>query len=284
MKRCVLVGYPLDHSLSPLMQSAAFKATGLSHKFEYRAWPLRSEKLSWLINAMKHGEIHGANVTMPHKSKILEHSLTLSHSAISVGCVNTLFLDDNQVVGCNTDLSGFIKAIEESGITIKGQRATVIGSGGAARAVLVGLARLGVQKVTVFNRSRTKAKELTKQMGNEYEARFCSHGLRNIMEKLGESMLLVNCTPIGMRGHAINQTPIPSTLLAEIPVVMDLVYNPIHTRLLREARDAGCRTISGERMLVYQGAASFEIWTGKKAPVEVMHKTVLGALKGADEE
>ncbi len=280
MKRYVVVGYPLEHSLSPLMHNAAFAAAGLSHEFEYGACPMKKNRLSLLVKAIVDGKIHGANVTMPHKSAILNYLAILHDDAMSAGCVNTVFLDNGTVTGCNTDIPGFMRSIMESEVPVKGERATVVGSGGAAKSVLIGLSKLGIREVTVFARSMTKARRLADLVVSKYGIEFDYHDLQSIVKRSRSSALLVNCTPIGMRGHSIDRTPIPKSVLKNTQTVMDLVYNPIHTRLLGEAKETGCHTISGENMFVYQGATSFEIWTGKKAPIEVMRKTVQRALQG----
>jgi shikimate dehydrogenase len=138
--------------------------------------------------------------------------------------------------------------------------------------------------LTVFNRWLSNVIGLARMMQTECQIEVDCHSLARIHEKFPESDIVVNCTPIGMKGHSIDQTPVPSSLLNRVDVAMDLVYNPIHTRFLDDAQTAGCLAITGETMLVYQGAASFEIWTGRCAPVEVMKAIVLSALTGKSDE
>ncbi len=268
--------------MSPVMHNAAFSALGLSNEFEYRACVLEGARLPDLVQSILTGQLQGANITIPYKSRIIEHVPVVSNIGFAVGSVNTLYREKGTVVGCNTDVRGFERAIEEADVSLQTKKATLIGAGGAARAVSFSLARSGLKELTIFNRSLPKARSLANLVRMRSRTEVKCHNLERIENKLAESSLLVNCTPVGMTGHSSDNTPIPAEVLSRVDIVMDLIYNPLRTQLLRKAQESGCKTINGLTMLVQQGAASFEIWTGKKAPINVMKKAVLKALKGGN--
>ncbi|MFW9801710.1 MAG: shikimate dehydrogenase [Candidatus Thorarchaeota archaeon] len=281
MKRVVIVGYPLGHSLSPVMHNAALTELGLDDEFKYEAMPLSSNELRGFVESVRRREIEGASITIPHKTKVMTYLSTISSEGLAVGAVNTLHRKDGLVIGSNTDIQGFTEAIRENGLDPQGINAVILGAGGAARSVAYGLTEAGVARLGIFNRTVDAANRLASVMPRGRLLKVRS-GAKPTKDDLEHSDLLVNCTPVGMAGYSPEESPIESSLLSSSVVVMDLVYNPLRTKLLMEADEAGCKTIDGVGMLVHQGAIAFQLWTGKKAPVEVMKDTVLRALVGND--
>jgi shikimate dehydrogenase len=281
VKQLVIVGYPLGHTLSPIMHNAALDALDLGEKFHYDAYPLQRDELTQFVQSIRSGTLVGANITIPYKTQIMSFLSSFSPESLAVGAVNTLYRDDNQVVGCNTDVTGFREALRGNGVDVQELRATILGAGGAAKAVAYSLIEGGVKKLQILNRTPAHAQILVESLRGHKDIEIGWIQIPTSLKKLPESDLLVNCTPIGMNGHSITETPLPKTLLSEGIVVMDLIYNPKQTRLLREAERAGCKTIDGVDMLVHQGAASFELWTGERAPIEIMRNAVLETLGGS---
>jgi shikimate dehydrogenase len=280
VKRIVVAGYPLGHSLSPVMHNAALSELGLSDEFTYEAWILESDQLPTLVESIRGGELEGANITIPYKTRVMSYIAIISDIGQAVGAVNTLYRESNDVAGCNTDVVGLTKAIEETGVILRGLSVAILGAGGAAKAVAFALVQAGVDKLFIANRSLPSAERLAKAVGRHKQTGVSFGDVTGSERRLSDSDLIVNCTPVGMKGHSINETPLEKHHLSEGQTVMDLVYNPLQTKFLKEANEMGCETIGGAGMLVHQGAASFEMWTGKAAPVEVMRKAVLRALRG----
>ncbi|MFQ5834008.1 MAG: shikimate dehydrogenase [Candidatus Thorarchaeota archaeon] len=283
MKLLVVVGHPLGHSMSPVMHNASLAAMDLKHEYRYEARPLLKDELPALVESIRTGALEGANITIPYKTEVMTHLTTISEEGLAVGSVNTLYRNDDGVTGCNTDIEGFDEALREQDVDPRGLSATILGAGGAAKAVAFALAEAGVRRLDILNRTQVKAEELATaiERGRNIEIRVGA--LPTSKHELQESDLLVNCTPVGMRDHSINGTPLRGSLLRKELVVMDLVYNPLRTRFLKEAEEAGCKTIDGSGMLVHQGAASLELWTGREPPIEIMRGAVLEALGGRHE-
>jgi shikimate dehydrogenase len=257
-----IIGHPVGHSLSPAMHNAAFMAMGLNAA--YLAFDVTD--LDAALAGIRGLGIKGVSVTIPHKEAVLRFLDEIDPVAHKIGAVNTIVNRSGHLSGMNTDCTGALSAIEEV-IPVRGRKVLVLGAGGAARAVCAGLADRGAA-VHVANRTPERAMALAKAFGLTWSG----------FERLGdiEADILINTTSIGMR-PGYNETPMAKGLLMSFEVVMDIVYSPLKTRLLKEAEDAGCKTINGLRMLLYQAEAQFEIWTGQKAPREAME----GALKTA---
>ncbi|MHA2004658.1 MAG: shikimate dehydrogenase [Candidatus Thorarchaeota archaeon] len=279
MKRLVVVGYPLGHSLSPAMHNAALAELGIEDEFRYEAMPLPSDALPGLVASIRSRELEGANITIPYKTVVMTYLSTISSEGLAVGAVNTLHREDSLVIGSNTDIRGFTEAIRERGLSPRGINAVILGAGGAAKSVAYGLAVSGAAKLGIFNRTKDAAKRLAAEIGRDRQVEVRA-GSIPIREDLKESDLLINCTPVGMTGHSIDSSPLEPSMLPSDLVVMDLVYNPLRTKLLTEAEKAGCKTIDGVGMLVHQGAVGFQLWTGKNAPIKVMREAVLQTLEG----
>ena len=280
MKQLVIVGHPLSHTLSPIMHNTAFKALGLNEEYHYDTRPLLREDLPDFVQSIRNGEIEGGNITIPYKTQIMSLLSSFSTESIVLGAVNTLYRDKGQVVGCNTDVVGFTQALKAKGVDVQGFRAIILGAGGAAKAVAYALIEGGVERLVVLNRTHAHAQFLVDSFHSRKNVEISWVPIPNSKEEMPESDLLVNCTPVGMSGHSPTETPLNASLFSKNMVVMDVVYNPQKTRFLEDAQRVGCKTIDGVDMLVYQGAASFELWTGEKPPVEIMRSAVLEALGG----
>lgn len=254
-----LIGNPVEHSFSPVMHNAAFKKTGLN--YIYTAFKVLD--VGNAVKGIKALGIGGVNVTMPHKIAIIGYLDRLDRNAKKIGAVNTVVNKNGKLVGYNTDSIGAVKALEER-IKLRGKRIALIGAGGAGRAIAVGLSKKKVE-IIIADRSEKKAKSLAAKTKSSF-ARISELGKLN-------NDILINATPAGMKPN-INSMAVPASVLKRSMLVFDIVYEPVETKLLRAAKKKGCRTINGLEMLVRQGAASFELWTGKKAPVDVMRKAI----------
>lgn len=267
--RVVLIGHPVAHSFSGAMQQAAFDAAGIDARYEL--WDRRQIDLAAAVAELRGDEFLGANVTVPHKEHVVPLVDRLTEDAQATGAVNVISREGKKLIGHNTDVPGFKAALDKLVGRQKMPRyAVVLGAGGAARAVLFSLITEGFQRVVIFNRHLHKGEALVRHFG-----RSASHmDLRampwheSVLEaELAKTKLLVNATSVGLTP---GETPISAELLPPDLLVMDLIYNPPQSQLLKDAAAARCVIMNGEQMLLQQGALSFELWTGKAAPVEVM--------------
>ena len=275
-KVCGIIGDPIEHSMSPVMHNAAFEALGLD--YAYLPFHVRQEELPGAVVGIRALNVVGLNVTIPHKVAVIPLLDKLDPLAEKVGAVNTIVKENGKLVGYNTDAPGFMQALRSKGIDLEGKNILILGAGGASKGISFILAEAGASLV-ILNRTLTRAEELASQIAQYYhrkpEAMTLSE--ENLARGLDEVDVLVNTTSVGMVPD-VNQTPVPARLLNPNLVVCDIVYNPLETRLLREARAAGARTIDGLDMLVWQGALAFEKWTGQKAPFAVMKQAAVKAL------
>ena len=258
-----VMGDPVSHSLGPVMHNRAFAYTG--YNGVYLAFQVTD--LTAAISGMKTLGFKGASITIPHKVAVMEHLDELDDNAKKIGAVNTIINRRKRLCGYNSDCLGAMQALKEK-TDITGKKVAIIGSGGAARAIGFGILSEG-GKVTIFSRSAKKGERLATDLGSDY------HPLSEFTK--ASCQIFINTTPVGMLPDT-EAMPIPRKVIAKETVVMDIVYNPLKTRLLKEAQDIGCITVDGVAMFVYQGAFQFELWTGKKAPIDIMTKTVLDAL------
>lgn len=272
-KLCCLIGHPVAHSVSPQMHNAAFEALKLN--YVYLAFDVVEEDLGRAVEGLKALGAAGFNVTIPHKVSVIRFLDDLDESAEIVGAVNTVVIRGEVARGYNTDVHGVEEALRKRRMRAA-KPALVIGAGGAARAAVAAALKLGHGKVVIANRTIEKAMELAgwvNSMGGEAE--YC--GLEEAGRAAAECGLIVNATSMGMHPR-IDETPLRRWEIPCDSIVLDLVYNPLRTRLLREAEAAGAEAVSGLEVLVYQGAKAFELWTGHEAPIEVMREAALRAL------
>lgn len=274
-----LLGYPLSHSISPAFQQAAFDHYGLP--IRYDLWPTSLEELEAKVSKLRGPDYLGANVTVPHKERIPALIDDIDHLAYAVGAVNTIVRNGRLLVGYNTDVFGFIKSLEEAGcFDPKDRRALLLGAGGAARAAAFALVTAGVASLTIANRTVERAESLARDVGDVAKGVTVVHATGvPLSEAVADVELIVNSTSVGMNhGGADGRTLLDAGLIPSGALVYDMVYNPSETPLMREAGKAGARTLGGLMMLIYQGAAAFELWTGRDAPVEIMVRAGQQAL------
>jgi shikimate dehydrogenase len=259
-----VLGDPVAHSLGPVMHNTAFDETG--YNGAYLAF--RVKDIGKAVTGIKALGIKGASITIPHKLSVMDFLDELDDTAENIGAVNTLVNRDGVLTGYNSDGIGAVKALLEK-TAIKDKNVVILGAGGAARAIGFSVLAEG-GRVTIINRSPDKGEKLAGALGADFQP---ISALSQI-----DCHILINTTPVGMLPD-IDAMPVRKQDLDHTMVVMDIVYNPLKTRLLRAAETIGCRIIDGVSMFVYQGAFQFELWTGMRAPVEVMKKAVLNALK-----
>jgi shikimate dehydrogenase len=276
-KRVVLIGHPVAHSLSGAMQQAAFDTLGIDASYEL--WDRAPIALAEAIAELRTDEFLGANVTIPHKERVVPQVDRLTEEAHATGAVNTLTKEGRKLIGHNTDVPGFKVALDQLvGRQKMPRNAIVLGAGGGARAVVYGLIREGFQRVIVFNRHLHRAESMVKHFGrsaSHMDLRAMPWHESIIEAELSKAKLLVNATSIGLTA---DETPIPAEILSPELLVLDVIY--AETRLLRDAAAAGATTSDGETMLLHQGAAAFTLWTGQPAPLEVMGEALRKARAG----
>lgn len=276
-KRVVLIGHPVAHSLSGAMQQAAFDASGIDAKYEL--WDRPPIALADAIAEVRGDGYLGANVTIPHKERVVPLIDKLTEEAQATGAVNTLTREGRRLVGHNTDVPGFTVALDKLvGRQKMPRQAVVLGAGGGARAVVYGLIRAGFQRVIVFNRHLHRAEGLVRFFGKsaahmDLKAQPWHESI--IESELARTKVLVNATSIGLNDDT---SPIPGELITGDLLVLDLIYK--RTRLLRDAESAGAAAHDGETMLLHQGAAAFTLWTGQPAPLQVMADALAAARAG----
>ncbi len=274
---CGIIGDPIEHSMSPVMHNAAFKNEGVD--YVYLPFRVKKEELGKAIEGMRALNIRGLNITIPHKVAVIQFLDELDPLADKIGAVNTIVNNDGVLTGYNTDATGFLQALLERGIEPRGKSVVILGAGGASRAISFILAERG-SSLVILNRTWDKAKVCADRISEIFQSEATALKLNreNLAAALSQADILVNATSVGMSPN-INETPVTSNLLKPSLVVFDIVYNPIKTRLQREAEAAGATVISGLDMLVWQGALAFEKWTGLKAPVGVMREKVIDVLQ-----
>lgn len=266
-----LIGYPVKHSLSPLMHNAAFKALNLDASYEL--FELKPQELETFFKTLPQKNISGLNVTIPYKEQVFPFLDKVSEQAELIGAVNTINISGGKLEGFNTDGDGFLRHLKDDlGFDPEGKNISVIGAGGAARAITVTLSRAGSKRVFIYDIEKSKSEKLISHLKRNFS---------NVEFKQADSIegldmkgsgLLVNATPIGMRES--DPLIIGPEFISKGLLVYDLIYNPKETKLLKLAKERGAVVSNGLGMLLYQGMLSFEIWTGKKAPKDVMRKAL----------
>jgi shikimate dehydrogenase len=259
-----VIGDPIAHSVSPVMHGRAFAYIGFNGI--YLAFQVKD--LPGATAGIRALGLKGVSVTIPHKVAVMELIDEVDETARRIGAVNTVVNRDGQLWGCNTDCPGAVRALTEK-TSLRDKRVVILGAGGAARAVGFGIRAEG-GRVVIANRTPKRGEILARDLDSEFVP---LEDLRSL-----DCDILINTTPVGMHPQ-VDDTPLSKDLLHRDMVVMDAVFNPLQTRLLKDAQACGCTTVDGATMLVYQGAEQFELWTGEQAPVEVMRQAVLEALR-----
>jgi len=275
---CGVIGNPVGHSLSPAIHNAAFRTLGLN--FVYLAWQV--EAIGEAIKGLRAlGNFRGASVTIPHKVAAIPFLDHVEPTAGRIGAINTIVAEKGALTGYNTDATGALRALREGGVELKGRRVAVLGSGGAARAIAFALAaESGAERLTLLgieDLERTRLAQDIRSTGavTVEDAYLDEAALRRV---LPAAHVLIHCTPVGMSPKA-EATCVPASLLHADLAVMDIVYNPRETRLLKDAKHAGCKTIPGLDMFLNQAVAQCELWTNQPAPVEVMRQVLESHFK-----
>ena len=276
---CGVIGDPIEHTLSPTIHNAAFNHLNLD--FVFLAFQVKAADLEKAIQGMRGLGIHGLNVTMPHKSTVISFLDEVDPTVKFLGSANTILNKDGRLSGFNTDGVGALKALRENGVELSEKKALLLGAGGAAKAIAFSLAE-EVGELVVLNRTSEKAKELAAVLGQRFGKKVVGGPLSSstIQKNLRDSDILINATKVGMHPRE-SQTMVEPQWLRSDLTVMDIVYNPIETRLAKDAKAVGAKVINGVEMLIYQGAASFQLWTSRSAPIEVMRRAALNKLSGA---
>lgn len=267
-----ILGYPIKHTFSPAMHNAAFKELGINAT--YVPFPVSPDHLEMVLKTLPQMGVCGVNITIPHKQTALTLMDTVSEEAKLICAINTIVFKSNKMHGYNTDSAGFRKSLEESGFNPKEKKALILGAGGAARAVAIALAQADVKELYIYNRSRERANILAQHIDHHFT--YCSphileeHQTRS-KEDLGKMDLVVNATSLGL--DPSDPIPISPIFFKSGTLFYDLIYHT-QTNWLKVAKKSKMHTLNGLGMLVHQGALSFELWTGKKAPLELMQETL----------
>ena len=279
--RIGLIGHPVAHSISPHFQQAAFDAIGFDARYE--AWDLEPDDLDAFVDGLRQEGSLGANVTIPYKEAAARSMDRLHQTARFVGAINTIVrAEDATLEGYNTDVSGFQRTLEAEGFDLDGKQAVIWGAGGAARAVAWGLIWRQIGGLTICNRTVVRAGRLRHDLSSAaIDVTLRAHGIDDpaAAAALARADLVVNCTPVGLRdAGSEGDVPFDVALLPARATVVDLIANPVETTLVRAAKQRGLAAVGGLPMLVYQGAASFELWTRQEAPIDIMFQAAEAAM------
>ena len=276
-KVCGVIGDPIEHTMSPVMHNAAFRKLGMD--YVYLPFRVKKEELDKAVAGMRALNIRGLNVTLPHKVAIIPFLDKLDSLAERIGAINTIVNDGGVLTGYNTDAAGFLQVLLENGVNPEGKKIVVLGAGGASKGICFILGERGAH-LAILNRRLARAEDLARQISPIFKSEVEALALneKSLATALEKADILVNTTSVGMIPD-INETPVPAKLLKPGLIVFDIVYNPVRTRLLKEAEAAGALTLGGLDMLVWQGALAFEKWTGQQAPLALMKAEAVKVLE-----
>ncbi len=270
-----IFGHPVKHTRSPAMHNAAFSCLGLD--YVYLPFEVAPERLEQALRALPALRMAGVNLTIPHKERALPFLDEITPQAELIGAVNTVKVEDGRLIGYNTDGAGFVQSLKtDAGIEPKDQKVCLLGAGGAARAVAVALAMAGIRELVILNRSLARAQALAGHLAGHFPGLKVSAASFSGQEVIKECRLIINSTSVGMKesdGLLINPE-----LIQLDTFFSDLIYTPARTKLMTAALERGAKVMNGLGMLVYQGALAFEIWTGRKAPMDIMRKELINTL------
>ena len=268
-----LLGSPVGHSGSPAMYNYSFEKLGLD--YAYVAFDVKEDEMEQAISAMRLFKMRGCNVTMPGKNIAVKFMDELSPAAELVGAVNTIVNDDGKLTGHNTDGIGFVQNLRENGVEVKGKKITIAGGGGAATAMQVQCALDGAREITIFNkkdaffeRTLQTAEKIRNAVDGIVVNVYDIDDVAKMTEEILSSDIFANATIVGMKPLDDQSVVKDLSAFHKDLVVCDAVYNPIETKLLREAKEAGCKCVGGKGMLLWQGVAAFKLYTGQDMPVE----------------
>lgn len=273
-----LLGNPIGHSVSPLIQNMAFEKMGLN--YIYMPFELRDDQLERALCSFDCFRIAGANVTVPYKTEVMRYLDRIDKKAELIGAVNVISCEDGILIGYNTDGDGFIRSLKENaGIDPKGLNALIIGSGGAARAIAFSLVMKGASRVYISNRTYERAAKLADSINSMSKGKAVPIHLSHddLKDASVRSDIIVNATTVGMCPNT-EARPIPSDIISRDQIVCDAVYNPLMTGILKDAADKGCDVLTGLGMLIYQAIESFRIWTGMEPDYEELYEVAYESL------
>ena len=273
-----IFGWPIEHTLSPLMHNVAFGKLKLD--YVYLAFAVKPSELKEAVGVLRVVNIKGFNVTIPHKEKVIKYLDKVSGDVQLIGAINTICNVNGTLIGHNTDGEGFITSLLKDGkISLEGKKILLIGAGGVGKAIAVKLAQRGIDRIVITDKIATKAGKLVRHIVTNIPDCCCYRtpfDEKKISDEIKEIDILINATPVGM--HKGDPCVINPKLLRKNIFVYDVVYNRT-TELLKQAKRIGAKNLGGLGMLLYQGAISFELWTGKKAPIDSMRKAILSKFK-----
>lgn len=268
-KICMTIGDPITHSLSPQMHNAGFKEAGLDDKYVYVGCNVKVTELENFVKGVRAMHIHFVSCTIPHKIEIMQFLDEVDEEAQQIGAVNTILNDNGILKGSNTDWIGAVTPLEKI-TSLTNKTVALIGAGGAARGVAYGVTKKGA-KLKIYNRTLEKAQQLADMFGGEAFS-------LDQLEQVKNADIIINTTSIGMQPNT-DESPLPKEYIHDKHIVLDAVYTPSETKLLRVAKEQGATVIHGTEMLLYQGAAQFNLYTGEEAPIDAMRQALLEAIK-----
>lgn len=268
-KICMIIGDPVEHSLSPQMHNAAYEVLGIDDQYVFVASRVTLENVQKVTEAMRVMNIRGLTCTIPHKLEIMKYLDEIDPIAQKIGAANTVVNEHGKLKGYNTDWLGVITPLEKI-IRLKGKKVAILGAGGAARAMVYAVTSKGAT-FTVYNRTPEKAKKLAEEFGGEGKS------LEEIAA-ITDAHIILNATSLGMHPQE-KETPLPKKYITDKHIVFDAIYVPYETRLLKEAKEQGATIIRGIEMLLYQGTPQFTLYTNHNAPEEVMRKVLMSKFE-----
>jgi shikimate dehydrogenase len=267
-KLCMVIGDPVEHSLSPQMHNAGYERLGIDGEYVFVGCNVKPEDLGDFVSGIRAMRIKGVSCTRPHKLEIMKHLDEIDEVARKIGAVNTIVNDSGRLTGYNTDWIGVVASLETL-TDLQGKRVALLGAGGAARAAAYGVTSKDVE-LTIYNRTLEKAQQLAELFGGKARS-------LNELEEVRSADIIINATSVGLSPDE-DQTPLPKEFINEQQIVFDTIYTPLETRLMQEAKQQGAQVIPGTEMLLRQGLAQFKLFTGQEAPEEAMRNTLLQLL------
>ena len=272
-----IIGHPISHSMSPIMHNTALQDLNLN--YIYLAFDIKPENLKEAVNSIRALNIKGVNITIPHKEKIIQYLDELDSLSKKIEAVNSIKNENGKLLGKNTDAQGARTALIESGFKLKNKKVIIIGAGGAAKAVSYSLGE-ELEQLLIFNRTKSRAIQLAKDLAEKANVNASGKEFKEgiLKKEIQSTDLLINTTPIGMYPN-INASPVPLELLHDQLFVFDIIYNPLETKMIKYAKEVGCKFLGGLEMLVNQGALTFEWWT-KKVPNKDLMKNIVTEFLG----
>lgn len=271
-KAVILIGNPVEHSMSPKMHSNAFKEVGINAI--YIATKVEKNNVKAAVESITALNFLGANVTIPHKVAVMKFVDEIDPIARDIGAVNTIVNREGKLFATNTDGLGFMRSMKQAGIKLKGMNCVMVGAGGVARAISFNLLQ-EINHLKITDIKKKVIDGLVSNLQQRYSNKVSSFNpSKNVLKtELKKADLLLNCTPIGMFPKH-EESPVPKEFLRNDLVVFDAIYNPIETLLIKNAKEEGAKAIGGSKMFLYQGVEAFELWTNKKAPIKLMEKII----------